>query len=254
MGVLAPAEDDSVHGVCVVDADCEVSGNLLGAVAARLERGRTRCRSPIWSPIRTARRGRRCAGPGLLCSTSFVRSAGIDWACRRGCSGREWRSRAGCCCGHHGPRSRSPRTANSICGGCSTAPSVVFAREAEVRSPSPSTGRRGAGSGARWESGRTRAGRAVDPEVAGASPANGSVAQLDAAFEPVLPSTVAAACDQRGRPRGLSARRLPARARWATGGLSPRRFTSSGDSRDPRPCAGLARAFARCPAFSLAGW
>ena len=58
------AEDDSVHGVCVVDADCEVSGNLLGAVAARLGAGADAVQVPylVSNPDSSAATALRWAG------------------------------------------------------------------------------------------------------------------------------------------------------------------------------------------------
>ena len=147
-------EDESVQAVCVVDADCEVSSNLLSAVAARVGAGADAVQVPysISNPDSSAGAALRWAGFALF---NVVRPLGRD---RLGLSsglvgtGMAFSRRL---------LLRSPWAAFSFAEDREQhmrwvldGAQVVFAPEAEVRSPSPSTDAGAHAQERRWESGR----------------------------------------------------------------------------------------------------
>lgn len=243
------AEDDSVHGVCVVDADCEVSGNLLGAVAARLEAGADAVQVPymVSNPGSSAATALRWAGFALF---NVVRPLGRD---RLGLStgllgtGMAFSRRL---------LLRSPWAAFSfaedreqhmqwVLGGAR----VVFAPEAEVRSPSPSTAGGAQAQERRWESGRTALAGRLTPRLLARALRTGSAAQLDAALEPILPpQSLLLAINV----AGLAASRLVGSRRgahWAAGGLLAQASYVVGGLALVRAPAPVWRAFGSLPRF-----
>jgi hypothetical protein len=179
--------DDAIDGVCVVDADCEISPNLLSALAARLRDGADAVQAPylISNPDASDASALRWAGFALF---NAVRPLG--------------RHRLGLSSGLLGTGMaisrrllfRSPWRAFSyaedreqhmrwVLDGAR----VAFAPEAEVRSPAPSTGAGSRTQMARWDSGRLRLALRLSPMLVSGSLRAGGLAALDAALEPVLP-------------------------------------------------------------------
>lgn len=179
--------DSSVHGVCVVDADCEVSENFLSAMAARLHAGADAVQAPylISNPEASEAAALRWAGFALF---NVVRPLGRD---RLGLSsgllgtGMAFSRRL---------LHRSPWRAFSyaedreqhmrwVLDGVR----VELAPEARVRSPAPNSVTGGKAQMARWDSGRDRLAISLTPRLLRRALSAGDVRALDAALEPMLP-------------------------------------------------------------------
>jgi 1,2-diacylglycerol 3-beta-glucosyltransferase len=212
-------QDDAVQLVCVIDADCEVSPNLLGALAARVQAGAEAVQAPyaVSNPERSDSSALRWAGFALF---NVVRPLGRD--------------RLGLSSGLLGTGMafsrellmRSPWAAFSFAEDREqhmrwvlAGARVAFAPEAEVRSPAPGGVAGARAQERRWESGRLALARQLTPKLLARSARTRSVVALDAALEPVLPPqslllgiNLAAA---------LAARVAGARGalRWATAGV-----------------------------------
>lgn len=180
-------EDDWFDAVAVVDADCETSPNLLGALGARLRDGADGAQAAylIADPEHSSRAALRWAGFALF---NVIRPFGRD--------------ALGLSVGLLGTGmamsrellTRLPWTAVSyaedreqhmrwVLGGAR----VAFAREAAVVSPSPTTEAGSRSQEARWESGRASLMMGLAPQLAVRFAQTGNVIYLDAALEPFLP-------------------------------------------------------------------
>ena len=179
--------DESIEGVCVVDADCEVSANLLSASASRLAAGAEAVQASylVSNPDASHRAALRWAGFALF---NVVRPRG--------------RSHLGLSSGllgtgmtiSRGLLMRSPWQAFSYAEDREQhmrwvldGSRVEFAPEAAVRSPTPSTRAGSRSQEARWESGRTALAVRMTPRLLGRWIGTGDIAALDAAIEPLLP-------------------------------------------------------------------
>ncbi|HUB04371.1 MAG TPA: glycosyltransferase family 2 protein [Solirubrobacteraceae bacterium] len=242
-------EDESVEAVCVIDADCEVSGNLLTAVAARLRAGADAVQVPylVANPESSAATALRWAGFALF---NVVRPLGRD---RLGLStgllgtGMAFSRRL---------LLRAPWSAFSfaedreqhmrwVLGGAR----VVFAPEAEVSSPSPSTGAGARAQERRWESGRGALARGLTPRLLARSLRTKDPAQLDAALEPILPPQSLLLSIN---VAGLAAARLAGArgtGRWAAASLLAQATYVIGGLAVVRAPASVWRAFASLPRF-----
>ncbi|HTU84578.1 MAG TPA: glycosyltransferase family 2 protein [Solirubrobacteraceae bacterium] len=180
-------EDPSVQAVCVIDADCEVSSNLLAALAARLRAGAEAVQAPylISNPNASPSAALRWAGFALF---NVVRPLG--------------RQRLGLSSGLLGTgmafsRSlllRSPWRAFShaedreqhlrwVLDGAR----VDFAPEAQIRSAAPTTATGAQAQMRRWDSGRESLATGLTPRVVGRGLRTRDLTALEAALEPVLP-------------------------------------------------------------------
>ena len=242
-------DDESVDAACVVDADCEVSRNLLTAVAARLHNGADAVQVPylIANPESSAATALRWAGFALF---NVVRPLGRD---RLGLStgllgtGMAFSRRL---------LLRAPWSAFSfaedreqhmrwVLGGAR----VVFAPEAEVSSPSPSTGAGTRAQERRWESGRGALARGLTPRLLARSLRTKDPVQLDAALEPMLPpqsllltlNIAGLASARLAGARGVS--------RWAAASLLAQATYVIGGLAVVRAPAPVWRAFASLPRF-----
>jgi 1,2-diacylglycerol 3-beta-glucosyltransferase len=242
-------EDESVQGVCVIDADCEVSSNLLTAVAARLEAGAdaVQVANLVANPDGSAAAALRWAGFALF---NVVRPLGRD--------------RLGLSTGLLGTGMvfsrrlllRSPWSAFSfaedreqhmrwVLGGAR----VVFAPDAVVSSPSPSTAAGVRAQERRWESGRGALARGLTPRLLVRSLRTGDPAQLDAALEPILPpQSLLLTLNLAGL---ATARLAGARGvgRWAAASLLAQATYVIGGLAVVRAPAPVWRAFASLPRF-----
>jgi 1,2-diacylglycerol 3-beta-glucosyltransferase len=223
--------DTDIHAVCVIDADCEASPNLLTAVAARLGTGVDAVQVPylVSNPDRSPSTALRWAGFALF---NLVRPLG--------------RARLGLSSGLLGTGMafsrrllvRSPWEAFSFAEDREQhmrwvlhGARVAFAREAEVRSPSPGTAAGARAQERRWESGRGRLAVRLTPRLLARSLRTRDLADLDAALEPVLPpqslllavSLAGLAGGRIGASRGifrLAATALLAQVIYVFGGLA----------------------------------
>jgi len=180
-------EDPSVQAVCVIDADCEVSSNLLAALAARLRAGAEAVQAPylISNPNASPSAALRWAGFALF---NVVRPLG--------------RQRLGLSSGLLGTgmafsRSlllRSPWRAFShaedreqhlrwVLDGAR----VEFAPEAQVTSAAPNSAVSARAQMARWDSGRERLAARLTPKLVARGLRTRDLTALDAGLEPVLP-------------------------------------------------------------------
>jgi cellulose synthase/poly-beta-1,6-N-acetylglucosamine synthase-like glycosyltransferase len=201
------SEDVSVAGVCVVDADCRISSNLLSAVAARLGAGAEAVQVPylVSNPEESQKSALRWAGFALF---NVVRPLGRD--------------QLGMSCGLFGTGlamsrgliRRSPWRAHSyaedreqhmrwVLDGAR----VVFAPEAEVNSPATGSGTGVRARESRWESGRLRLAMTLTPSLLARAVRNREVRALDAALEPMLmPQSLLAASGLAGVGAAVLAR------------------------------------------------
>jgi hypothetical protein len=180
-------EDESVQAVCVVDADCEVSRNLLEALASRLRSGADAAQATylISNPDESPRAALRWAGFALF---NVIRPLGRD--------------RLGMSCGLLGTGmaisrellQRSPWAAFSFAEDREqhmrwvlSGARVAYAPEAQVRSPAPSSIKAGSAQEARWESGRGRLLAELTPRLLARGARTRQLAPLDAALEPLMP-------------------------------------------------------------------
>jgi 1,2-diacylglycerol 3-beta-glucosyltransferase len=242
-------EDESVDAACVVDADCEVSTNLLTAVAARLQNGADAVQVPylVANPESSAATALRWAGFALF---NVVRPLGRD---RLGLStgllgtGMAFSRRL---------LLRAPWSAFSFAEDREqhmrwvlSGARVVFAPEAEVSSPSPSTGVGTRAQERRWESGRGALARGLTPRLLARSLRTKDPVQLDAALEPMLPpqsllltlNIAGLASARLAGARGVS--------RWAAASLLAQATYVIGGLAVVRAPASVWRAFASLPRF-----
>jgi hypothetical protein len=227
----AVLEDESVQAVCVVDADCEISGNLLEALASRLRSGADAAQAAylISNPEESQRAALRWAGFALF---NVVRPLGRD--------------RLGLSCGLLGTGmaisrellERSPWAAFSFAEDREqhmrwvlSGARVAYVREAQVRSPAPTGAAAGGAQEARWDSGRGRLIAQLTPRLLARGARTRQLAPLDAALEPLLPpqsglfaaNALAVAISKLAGPR-VAARwaiaSLLAQAAYVIGGLA----------------------------------
>lgn len=207
--------DQRIDAVCVVDADCEISPNLLSALAARLQAGSEAVQAPylIANPEASQTAAIRWAGFALF---NLLRPLG--------------RQRLGVSCGLLGTGMafsnrllvRSPWRAFSyaedreqhlrwVLDGVR----VAFAPEAQVRSPAPTTTGGARSQIARWDSGRGGLAIRVTPRLVARSVRLGDLAALDAALEPLLlPQSLLLVCNLTAIALARLAGARPL-ARWA---------------------------------------
>jgi 1,2-diacylglycerol 3-beta-glucosyltransferase len=180
--------DPEIGVVCVIDADCQVSGNLLSALGGRIGAGAEAAQAAYLFERPQASTGAalRWAGFALF---NVVRPMG--------------RERLGLSAGllgtgmafSRGLLTRSPWRAFSFAEDREQhmrwvldGARVAFVANAEVRSlPSLTTIGRDAQE-RRWESGRGQLARSFAPRLLARGLMHGDVAALDAALEPLLPS------------------------------------------------------------------
>jgi 1,2-diacylglycerol 3-beta-glucosyltransferase len=242
-------EDESVDAVCVIDADCQVSSNLLTAVASRLRAGADAVQVPylVSNPDSSAATALRWAGFALF---NVVRPLGRD---RLGLStgllgtGMAFSRRL---------LARAPWSAFSFAEDREQhmrwvldGARVVFAPEAEVSSPSPTTGAGARAQERRWESGRAALARGLTPRLLARSIRTGDAAQLDAALEPILPpQSLLLSLNVAGL---ATARLAGARgvARWAAASLAAQATYVIGGLAVVRAPASVWRAFGSLPRF-----
>jgi len=242
-------EDPAVEAVCVIDADCEVSANYLSAVAARVGAGADAVQVPylVSNPERSPAAALRWAGFALF---NVVRPLGRD---RLGLSsglvgtGMAF-SRALLV---HSPwaafsfaEDREQHMRWVLAGA-----RAVFAPEAEVRSPSPSTDAGVHAQERRWESGRAALAARLTPRLLARALRTRSAVQVDAALEPVLPSqSLLLAINAGGLVASLLAgtRRV---ARWAAASLLAQAIYVVGGLAVSRAPASVWRAFGSLPRF-----
>jgi 1,2-diacylglycerol 3-beta-glucosyltransferase len=223
-------EDDSIEALGVIDADCEISANLLGALAARLRAGADAVQASylVSNPDASTTAALRWAGFALF---NVVRPLGRDQLglssgllgtgmaiSRRLMLRSPWQAFS-----YAEDREQHMRW---VLGGAR----VAFAREAEVRSPSPSSHEGSRAREARWESGRAGLAADLTPKLLARWLRTGDLAALDAALEPVLPpqslllgtNLVAVAASRLVSARVLSrlaAASLVAQSAYVLGGL-----------------------------------
>jgi hypothetical protein len=180
-------EDHRIDAVCIVDADCEVSANLLTACSGRLRAGAdaVQARYVVSDPTASNGAALRWAGFALF---NVVRPLG--------------RERLGVSAGMLGTGAafsrsllaRSPWRAFSFAEDREQhmrwvldGARVAFADEAEVRAPAAAGGKDSRRQESRWDSGRARLAAGLSPLLLARSARRRDVAALDAALEPVLP-------------------------------------------------------------------
>lgn len=179
-------DDRSIEAVCVIDADCEASANLLRALAGRLHAGAEVVQASylISNPDSSNAAALRWAGFALF---NFIRPLGRD---RLGLSSgvlgtgiavsrgvllsSPWRARS-----YAEDREQHMRW---VLDGIR----VEFAPEAEVRSPAPTAASGSRTQMARWDSGRAALAIRLTPRLLARSLRTGEMSALDAALEPVL--------------------------------------------------------------------
>jgi hypothetical protein len=180
-------KDDSIEAVAVIDADCEISSNLLAALATRIQAGEDAVQAAylVSNPEASANTALRWAGFALV---NVVRPLGRD---QLGLSSGLLGS------GMAFSRElllRSPWQAFSFAEDREQhmrwvldGARVAFAGEAEVRSPSPGSDAGSRVQEARWDSGRARLALDMTPKLLARSLRTGDPVALDAALEPLLP-------------------------------------------------------------------
>ena len=180
-------KDYSIEAVAVIDADCEISRNLLAALAARIHEGEDAVQAAylVSNPDASGNAALRWAGFALI---NVVRPLGRD---QLGLSSGLLGS------GMAFSRElllRSPWQAFSFAEDREqhmrwvlSGTRVAFVREGEVRSPSPGSDAGSRVQEARWDSGRARLAAAMTPKLVARSLRTGNPAALDAALEPLLP-------------------------------------------------------------------
>ena len=184
---IVAAEDTHHDAICVVDADCEVTPNLLRAFAARLGAGADAVQASylVSDPSRSTGAALRWAGFALF---NVVRPLGRE---RLGLSsgllgtGMAISSRL---LAHSPWRSFSfaedrEQHMRWVLSGAR----VAFAPEATVRSPAASDHAGRHAQEARWESGRLRLAASLSPALLRRAVRHREPRAFDAALEPVLP-------------------------------------------------------------------
>ncbi|MGH3607635.1 MAG: glycosyltransferase family 2 protein [Pseudonocardiaceae bacterium] len=201
------SEDASVAGVCIVDADCRISANLLSAMAARLGAGAEAVQAPylVSNPEESQKSALRWAGFALfnvvrpLGREQLGMSAGLfgtGLAMSRGLMRRSpWQA-------HSYAEDREQHMRWVLDGA-----RVVFAPEAEVTSPATGSGTGVRARESRWESGRLRLAMTLAPSLLARAVRQREMRALDAALEPILmPQSLLAACGLTGVGAALLAR------------------------------------------------
>jgi 1,2-diacylglycerol 3-beta-glucosyltransferase len=179
--------DEAIDAVCVVDADCQISRNLLSSMAARLGAGAEAVQAPylisnpdasdaaalrwaafaLFNVVRPLGRHRLGLSTGLL-------GTGMAFS-RRLLMRSPW-----CAFSYAEDREQHMRW---VLDGVR----VDCAPEADVRSPAPITAGGGKTQMARWDSGRGRLAARLTPSLMLRWLRTGDVTALDAALEPLLP-------------------------------------------------------------------
>ena len=180
-------DDDGIDAVCVVDADCEISSNLLSALAARLDAGAEAVQAAY-----------------VIANPDASDAAALRWAAFALFNGIRplGRNRLGLSCGLLGTGMafsrrllrRSPWCAFSFAEDREQhmrwvldGVRVQFAPEAQVRSPAPTTAFAGSSQMTRWDSGRAHLAAHLSPKLVARWWQTGDLTALDAALEPMLP-------------------------------------------------------------------
>jgi hypothetical protein len=242
-------EDDAIRAVCVIDADCTPSPNLLSAAAARVAAGAdaVQARYLVSNPERSAATALRWAGFALF---NVVRPLGRD---QLGLSsgllgtGMAFSRRL---------LVRSPWQAFSfaedreqhmrwILDGAR----VAFAAEAEVCSPSPAGQAGIQAQERRWESGRLGLAARLSPKLLSASARRRSLVELDAALEPLLPPQSLLLAINLGAGVGAMLTGARRTSRVAAGGVVAQALYVLGGLALVRAPASVWRAFATLPRF-----
>ena len=181
------ADAEEPDAICVVDADCEVSPNLLRAFAARLGTGADAVQASylVSDPSLSTAAALRWAGFALF---NVVRPLGREQLglssgllgtgmaiSRRLLTASPWRSFS-----FAEDREQHMRW---VLGGAR----VAFAHEATVRSPAANDGAGRHAQEARWESGRLRLAARLSPALLRRAISEHELRAFDAALEPVLP-------------------------------------------------------------------
>jgi 1,2-diacylglycerol 3-beta-glucosyltransferase len=237
-----------VDAVVVVDADCAVSPNLLGAIEARMRAGArvVQVAYLVGNPHASAVAALRYASFALV---NLVRPLG--------------KARLGLSAGLFGTGmafrrellDRHPWTARSLAEDqeqhlrlVAAGERVVFAPEAQVVSAMPTTLRRSSSQQLRWDAGRARLIRAWSPRLLRAGLDRRDPTRLHAALEPLVPpqslllaANLAAAL--------LSRRAGPAAARVAAGNLAVQAVFVAGGLAVVRAPAAVWRSLALAPAL-----
>jgi 1,2-diacylglycerol 3-beta-glucosyltransferase len=247
-------EDARIEAVCIVDADCEVSANLLRAFSGRLRAGAdaVQARYFISDPTASTGAALRWAGFALF---NVVRPRGRE---RLGVSAGMLGTGAAF---SRGLLARSPWRAFSFAEDREQhmrwvldGARVAFADEAEVRAPAAAGADDSRRQESRWDSGRGRLAAGLSPLLLARSARRRDFSALDAALEPVLPpqslllaiNVVAiAASSVAGSPtarRGATAS-LASQAAYVVLGLTALRAPSA-----------VWRAFAQLPWFVARRW
>jgi hypothetical protein len=180
-------EDPRVEAVCIVDADCSVSANLLQALSGRLQAGAdaVQARYVVSDPTASSGAALRWAGFALF---NVLRPRG---RCRLGMSAGMLGTGAAF---SRALLARSPWRAFSFAEDREQhmrwvldGARVAFADEAEVRAPAAEDGDDSRRQESRWDSGRARLAAGLSPLLLVRSARRRDVSALDAALEPVLP-------------------------------------------------------------------
>ena len=185
--VLADVDGDAPDAFCVIDADCEVSVNLLRALATRIAAGADAVQASylVSDPSVSAGAALRWAGFALfnvvqplgreqLGLSSGLLGTGMAIS-RRLLADSPWRS-------FSFAEDREQHMRWVLSGA-----RVAFAPEATVRSPAASDDAGRHAQEARWESGRFRLAARLSPALVRRAIRHREVRALAAALEPMLP-------------------------------------------------------------------
>jgi 1,2-diacylglycerol 3-beta-glucosyltransferase len=179
--------DVRIDAVCIVDADCEVSANLLRALSGRLRAGAdaAQARYVVSDAAASTGAALRWAGFALF---NVVRPLGRD---RLGISAGMLGTGAAF---SRALLERSPWRAFSFAEDREQhmrwvldGARVAFADEAEVRAPAAAGGDDSRRQESRWDSGRARLAAGLSPLLLAQSARRRDIRALDAALEPMLP-------------------------------------------------------------------
>jgi 1,2-diacylglycerol 3-beta-glucosyltransferase len=242
-------EDDAIRAVCVIDADCRPSGNLLSAVAARIEAGADAVQVPylVSNPERSAATALRWAGFALF---NVVRPLGRDQlGLSSGLLGTgmafsrcllvrsSWQA-------FSFAEDREQHMRWVLDGA-----RVIFAPEAEVDSPSPAAQAGIEAQERRWESGRLGLAARLSPKLLSRSARRRSLVELDAALEPVQPPQSLLLAINLGAAVGAGLTRARRTSRVAATGVIAQALYVLGGLALVRAPAPVWRAFATLPRF-----
>lgn len=180
-------QDDSIQVVCVIDADCKPSRNLLSVVAGRVETGADAVQVPylVSNSERAAATALRWAGFALfnvvrplgrerLGLSSGLLGTGMAFS-RRLLLSSPWQA-------FSFAEDREQHMRWVLDGA-----RVTFAPEAEVCSPAPAAAAGIQAQEQRWESGRLALAARLSPRLLARSVRRRSLLALDGALEPILP-------------------------------------------------------------------